>query len=204
MSFGIQLLVDAKQVEAAKKSITGLNSLLDDMDKRKDIHMEGALATDAEALRRASNEITKLGSLARIGENKGGLLNIQQWKDVDRITKSIGGYRMSNMDNERLEQLNVFEKFLEKARESGAEYISLQDMPLDIMDLFYTNIKESLALASESLKTLSWMQDTLESDQYPELVQLLDLRGVQERQQNSTVLLLDRIHQHVLELKALL
>lgn len=92
MSFGIQVLVDARQVEAAKKSVTGLSSLLDDMEKRKEINMGGALGADAEALRRASAEITRLGSMARVGENKGGMLNVQQWRDVDRLTKNIGGY----------------------------------------------------------------------------------------------------------------
>jgi hypothetical protein len=56
-----------------------------------DIDLGGdGLARDAEVLRQASLDITRLGSLARSGEAKGGVLDAKQWADAANLSKRVG------------------------------------------------------------------------------------------------------------------
>ncbi len=90
MTLGIALKVDAQQVREAKRDLEFLNKKLKETENI-DVSFGGdQLARDAEQLRRIGLELTRLGNLARTGDNRGGFLNPRQLEVVNKLTKDIG------------------------------------------------------------------------------------------------------------------
>jgi len=90
MSLSIGLRVDAAQVKQAKRDLEWLNKTARETESL-DISLGGdELAKDAEMLRRVGLELTRLGNLARTGENRGGFLNPKQFEQVSKLSKDIG------------------------------------------------------------------------------------------------------------------
>lgn len=82
--------VDHREVGEARKDLDFLNKAALEAEKL-DITLGGEeLAKDTEMLRRAGLELTRLGSLVRTGDNKGGFLNVKQFQETSKLTKSIG------------------------------------------------------------------------------------------------------------------
>jgi len=93
---GINLKVDARAVKEARRDLEFLNKTLKETEDF-DISLGGdELSKDTELLRRASMELTRLGQLARMGENRGGFLNPKQFELVSKLSKdiasSLGGW----------------------------------------------------------------------------------------------------------------
>lgn len=87
---GINLKVDARAVKEAKRDLDFLNKSLRETEDF-DISLGGdELSKDAEMLRRVSMELTRLGQLARTGDNSGGFLSAKQFEQVSKLSKEIG------------------------------------------------------------------------------------------------------------------
>ena len=91
---GISINVKTESLERARQSIKEFGSELSGFNKN-DVSLGGSsMAKDAELLRQAAADISRMGSLARSGEAKGGSLNIGQWKEVEGVTTRVA----SNLD----------------------------------------------------------------------------------------------------------
>lgn len=81
----IDFSANTKPLEDAKKKLVDLKETIESL--RTD--PGGSSSMTSEALRTISEDITRMKSLVSQGENKGGILNMNQWKELDRVTGRI-------------------------------------------------------------------------------------------------------------------
>jgi hypothetical protein len=90
MSTAIDLRVNTSQINTARKAVADLSQQMSSFDQSS-IDLGGeSLARDVEMLRQASLDVTRLGSIARSGEARGGSLDQKQWLDAANLSKRVG------------------------------------------------------------------------------------------------------------------
>jgi hypothetical protein len=90
MTTSIDLRVSTNQINQARKAVSDLSQSMSSLDQAS-IDLGGEnLARDAELLKQASLDITRMGSLARTGEARGGLLDSRQWQEAANLSKRVG------------------------------------------------------------------------------------------------------------------
>lgn len=132
----ILLGLDAHEVNAARKDVAALSQDLDGLGKSE--HSLG-FERDAAILKQVSMDITRLANISRTGESKGGVLNLQQWKDAATLSKQIGtnlGSWVNQSQQLRAEmaQINSDLKGLQKASLDTNLSAKHRQMMLDEVD----------------------------------------------------------------------
>lgn len=130
MSIGISLNVDAQQVKSAKREVDFLNKALKETEKQE-VAPGGKEGTKdySEIVKKLAEDIRRLKSISTAGDRQGGLLNKNQFAEVEklaaRIGKNFGSYSLDlARSREELGKLLRERENLEKVGRGG-KYESL-------------------------------------------------------------------------------
>jgi hypothetical protein len=112
MTIGIGINVDARQVKDARKAIEDLNGAMVQTQEQPVVPGGAHLEEVSAQIKRITADINRLRTIASTGEKRGGILDKQQFTEVEKLTRRLR------------ENLGVYTKDLHGAREEMRQLVA--------------------------------------------------------------------------------